>query len=169
MIRFMVLGAPRSGTAWSANWLSDGKRLCIHEPLWDHHYADLDKLYPGCGVACTGLAMFHEWVNAHPCRKVVLHRDPAEVQRALARAGLPNAPRQLFDSLSLIVSNATHVDWREVFRNPRRVWEDLLGEPFDGHQERRHAQLCHLNVTANLNTRAQNMDVLEKLRADIPK
>ena len=114
MVRFMVIAAPRSGTAWCANWLSDGTYLALHDPLWDHHYRDLDKIAgPKTGVCCTGLGYVPEWVNQHPAPKVILHRAPNEVNNSLETLGLPTCPQKLFDNLWKI--DGLHVHWTNLF------------------------------------------------------
>lgn len=166
MIKFMVIAAPRSGTAWAANWLTNGSNHCIHDPLFDHHYGDLDRLeYPGktLGIACTGLALFAEWVNQHPAPKVILHRDRTEVNAACRALGFPPCPKEIFRGLARI--RGFHVEWQSLF-NPahaRDIQEHLLIDPFDGV---RHEMLCRLNVTRDLKQLRQNPEVLTKLRAE---
>lgn len=162
MIKFMVIGAPRSGTAWSSIWLTHGNTLCIHDPLWDYHYRALDGLNFGereIGFACTGMALFHEWVNEHPCPKVVLRRDPKEVNESLRQAGFPPCPSAIFKGLDKI-KGALQVQWTDIFRSPREIWEHLMIEPFDG---TRHLHLARMNVTANVHTRSQNREVADLL------
>jgi hypothetical protein len=164
MIKFMVIGAPRSGTAWAANWMTCGDMHCIHDPLWDHHYADLDKLEmgeKGIGVACTGLALFPDWVNSHPCRKVILHREPKEIQTSLRAAGYPPCPRAIFKGLEEI--QGMHLDWTALLREPNIIWRHLFQCEAD---LERHRFLCTLNVTANTNARTQDPEVLKRLQAE---
>lgn len=163
----MVIAAPRSGTAWAANWLTNGTNHCIHDPLFDHHYGDLDAIeLPGrdIGIACTGLALWPEWINNHPAPKVVLHRDHTEVNEACRRLGFPPCPPALFRGL-MRIAPAFHVDWRSLFipEHAREIHEHLLIEPFDSV---RHQMLCRLNVTRDLKQLRQNPDVLAKLRAE---
>lgn len=163
----MIIAAPRSGTAWAANWLTCGKTLCIHDPLWDHHYGDLDSLeFPGkeiVGVACTGLALWPDWINAHPAHKVILHRDPKEVNESCRRLGFGTVPVGLFKCLDKL--RGFHVDWSSLFNSAhaRDIHEHLLVEPFD---EVRHHMLCTLNVTSNYEARKQNPTVIDKIRAE---
>lgn len=160
----MIIGPPRSGTAWSANWLTCDDRLCLHDPLYDHHYRDLDAIdIPSkqMGVACTGLALFHEWVNDHPAPKVILHRDRAEVNRSVAAIGFPPVPHALFEGLDML--HGLHVPWTDLWRSPQHIWNHLCIDPFDRH---RHGLLATMNVTANVHTRVQNMDVLRRMREE---
>ena len=89
MIDFMLLASPRSGTTWAANLLTTDTTLCLHDPLFTHHYSELDGIESNkrLGVSCTGLCLFPEYVNSHQARKVVLHRDLREINRSLDAIG----------------------------------------------------------------------------------
>lgn len=89
MIDFMVIGLPRSGTAWAANWLTTDTTFCLHDPLAKYHHTELDGLVSDkrLGVACTGLWTQPEWLNAHPAKKVILHRPLEEINRSLKAIG----------------------------------------------------------------------------------
>lgn len=130
MVEFMVLAAPRSGTTWVSNWLTTDKTLCLHDPLWTHHYSDLDKINSNkvLGVACTGLYMFPEYVNSHPARKVILHRDEKEINESLKAIGLPELSNIERDLNKI---DGLHFDWRSVFDEPARIYEFLTGLKFD--------------------------------------
>lgn len=163
MIKFMVLGAPRSGTAWAANWLSTGSQVCLHDPLWDTHYTDLDAIeHPHLGIACTGLSLFHSWVNKHPCPKVILHRTPALVNDSLARMGLPVCPAELFASLWKV--DGLHAQWTDLFNdNAIDIHLHLRLGPFD---TERWKMLRYLNVTEDYTKRQQNPLVWEQLQRE---
>lgn len=146
MISFMIIGAPRSGTAWAANWLTTERTLCLHDPCFSHDRDDLHNLPHDriLGIADTGLALDPEWVKSHPARKVILHRDVREIERSLSVAGLPVTKRidwwqRLYDLDGL------HVDWRVLFQGAGIIHHYLFGEtvPFD---PIRHALLSKLNV-----------------------
>jgi len=143
MIEFMVIGAPRSGTAWAANWLTTDHSLCLHDPLWRMHYEDLDRIQSKkvLGVACTGLALFETWTNAHRARKLILHRNIDEVNASLYKIGMPPIGDEFEDRLQAI--DGLHVWWRELFDRPARIHEHLLQRPFD---PERHQALRELEV-----------------------
>src|SRR5437773_11222101 len=97
----MVLGMPRSGTAWAANWLSTDHTLCYHDPLWHRYYTELDEIESTkrLGVACTGLALFPDFVNGHPARKVILRRPIGEVNASLTAMGTEPLAARWVDAL----------------------------------------------------------------------
>jgi hypothetical protein len=166
MLRFMVLGAPRSATAWTANWLSSDGRVCLHDAMWDHHYTEMDSLAHVWGVACTGLAYFPEWVNEHRCPKVVLHRPIGEINRSLQALGLPWVNPKLVDNLWKC--QGLHVNWTELFRaeGAREIHEHLQVGAFD---EQRWKMLKDLKVTSNWQSRQahQNPQVVKRFRQEI--
>lgn len=143
-VSFMVLGAPRSGTAWCSNWLTTETSLCLHDPLF-HHSLDEWEGIPcnrRLGVACTGSPLFSAFLMKHPARKVVLHRDLDEVNLSLRHIGLPalNVP---YWTEALRSVDGLHVDWRALWDNPGPIWEHLMDTSFD---RPRHALLRKLNV-----------------------
>lgn len=143
MLQFMVISAPRSASTWVSNWLSTDTTLCLHDPLWRWHYSELDtiKSQKVLGIACTGVALFPEWVNAHPARKVILHRDPMEIDASLTKIGLTPCSQQWEGVLDKI--RGMHLHWTDVFERPKYVYEYLLDRPFDAE---RHQALREMNV-----------------------
>lgn len=144
----MVIGPPRSGTAWAANWLTTERTLCLHDVLFSHDLEQIDKLPHSriLGLADTGLSLQPDWVKAHPAKKVILHRDPRDIDDSLARAGLPN--RRINWIAQLNELDGLHVDWRLLFQAPHLIHTYLFGNaiPFDAD---RHAVLSKLNVQAD--------------------
>jgi hypothetical protein len=148
MIHFMVLGLPRSGTAWASNWLTDSLMVCHHDPLFQHPVEALDSL--PCdervlGIADTGLWKFPEFLASHPARKVMLHRDLDEVNASLRRSGLPPVSRTHERMLWEI--DGAHCDWRMLFEQPRFIYHYLFGVVML--DTLRHSMLCKLNVQAD--------------------
>lgn len=151
----MLLAAPRSGTAWAANYFTQQVTLCLHDPLWDIDYRELDayaadSLYAEVGIACTGLALQTDFVNAHPAPKVILHRPREEVSVSLHAIGLPPCAHTLYASLWKV--NGLHVEWTELFSNPKPICE-YLGQHFD---QERHKMLRSMRVTSKWTERAAN-------------
>lgn len=162
MIDFMIIAAPRSGTAWAANWLTDSFSFCYHDPLFERHYAELDELPRDgreLGVACTGLANFPEWLKAHPAKKVILHRRQDQVNDACAALGFPPVSQRFFDNLLKI--DGLHVPWTYLFHKPEGIHRFLFGDrPFDA---RRHALLVQLNVQRDLESIRPNKAATRRL------
>lgn len=146
MIQFMVIGAPRSGTAWAANWLTTDHFHCLHDPLMHHHWADWDKLEVGhkaLGIACTGVAVVApHFLKQHPARKVIVHRPISDINRSLTRLRLSMLSVQAWEE-ALNAVPGMHVNWLDLFEKPRPIWEYLTGQPLD---EERHRALARLHV-----------------------
>lgn len=142
----MLVAAPRSGTTWASNWLTTDTTLCLHDPLWQRHYSTLDAIASPktIGISCSGIALFPEWVNAHPARKVILHRDLKEIDASLERIGLTAISAQWEGVLERI--DGVHLPWTDLWENPQPIYEYLLRKPFDAE---RHAELSQINMQPN--------------------
>jgi hypothetical protein len=114
------------------------------------------------GVSCTGLYNFPEWVNAHPAKKVILHRSPIEVNSSLERLGLPALPLSSFNALAKL--NGFHCDWLELFESPDRICNALgLGEvDFE-----RHAQLRQMLIQPQFGVLSVNPAVVQQLITEV--
>ena len=151
MIKFMVLGSPRSLTTWCANWLTTDTTMCLHDPLLEYTKRNLDLItIPGkeLGIACTSTLLFPEWFLKHPAKKIILHRDSAEVNRSLEALGLPvlDVPAHHKRVAVAIEAGITIWHWEAVLErlNARKIWEHLVPRvPFDAH---RHDLLTSFNI-----------------------
>lgn len=169
MIKFMVIAAPRSGTAWAANWLTTEKTLCLHDQMFVRSLEDLDAL--PCdrmlGIADSGIALFPRWVNAHSARKVILHRDVKEINDSLKRAGLPQLDSVWAGVLNQI--DGMHVDWRVLFDHPGIVHNYLFGS--NDYDAVRHDALRTPNVQLDFEKVDPDPNVtkklLERMRGDV--
>jgi hypothetical protein len=164
MLDFMLIAAPRSATTWAANWLTTDSTLCLHDPLLKWTKEELLALESPkrLGVACTGLALFPEWVNAQTARKVILHRPLAEIDQSLQSIGMTPVSEHWNGVLERIIG--VHLDWRDLFTRPQYIYEYLLDLPFD---PQRWALLREMNVqphfqelTINRTATAQLMNEL---------
>ena len=131
MIEFMVIGLPRSGTAWIANWLTTDTTTCIHDPLAINHYRDLDSIKSEkmLGISCTALWAFPDYVNSHKARKVIVHRNLKEINSSLSNIGLPQFKDGMDEKLSCL--NGIHIWKDQLFKDPEFIYEYLTGKKFD--------------------------------------
>lgn len=141
----MVLSAPRSASTWAANWLTSERVLCLHDPILQHRpeFFDsmpCDRLF---GVACTALGLIPDFVNSHPARKVIVHRDLKQVNLSLISIGLTPLGPVWEHALEAI--KGMHVAYEDLF-DPQAaevIYEHLTGLKFDAH---RHEQLVDMHV-----------------------
>ena len=153
MIQFMLIAAPRSGTAWAANWLTTDLSLCLHEPTARWPYPEWDQLKSErrLGIACTVSAVQHlAFLQAHPARKVILHRDLAEIRTSMTKLGIPGD----YDATVLDQIAGQHHAWTDLFNRPAPIYEYLLELPFD---DVRHQELIHFNI--------QNQTLIQELQS----
>lgn len=128
---FIVLGLPRSGTTWLANWLTTERSLCLHEPFSYGMPAAWPMDERRRGISCTASYLMRDWLDHYHCPTAIIERDPAACDASLDAMGLPGtAPvyrafaraegrRFAFESL-----------WHED--GARALWDFLLpGVPFD--------------------------------------
>jgi hypothetical protein len=156
---FLVLGLPRSRTAWLANFLSHGRVACGHELLAD--CLTPDALVPRIralggsvnGSAETAGALFIERLlrESPALRVVVVRRCKLAVADSLARLGL-DAGSGVLDLLDEKLSAAAAhagalcVEFTDLdsIDHLRAIWEHCApGEPFDSGRAKR---LIDLNV-----------------------
>jgi hypothetical protein len=128
--------------------------------LYTWHYNQLDGLTSkkSLGVSCTGLYWFSEWVNKHPARKVILHRDISEINESLIELGLPALDDEAEKRLDSI--QGVHLDWQDLFNAPKRMYEYLLERPFD---EERHAALVGIEMQPQFAGLTINKEAVSKL------
>lgn len=141
-LKFMVIGLPRSGTTWAANWLSTDDCLVTHDPLYRAHYSEWNEKFQA--VSCTGIWRWPEWVNAQPCPKLILHRPEDEIFASLGQLGLADAI-QPGDSDKLYLINGHHVDMKSLMEHglaAHRAWRHLRPDvPFNGDRWQHYAEM----------------------------
>ena len=145
MLDFIIVGLPRSGTTWAANFFTTEQAICLHDPLYTRHYQDLDAIrYEGkkVGVACTGLWRFPHFLNAHKAPKIILRRHLAEVNASLELIGLPGCSQEDAEQVGHLTGQ--HFPFMDLF-NPHYAAAmcEIVGLPFDAD---RHAELVQIEM-----------------------
>jgi hypothetical protein len=171
MLDFMVIGLPRSGTTWAANWLTTDRTLCLHDPLWTTHYSELDQAVPSrasgrlAGVSCSALWRWPDWVVRHPAKKLILHRDMAEIRRSLLAANLPALADDADELLASLPGK--HAPWKDLFvaDQAAQLWQWLTGGlPFDAS---RHAELVKLDIQPKFNAIQPDISLNRRLATEL--
>jgi len=143
----MVLGGPRSGTTWAANWLTTDTTMCLHDPLLEYKIEFLQRLrFDGkkLGISCTSATLYPEWVNAQRCPKVVLVRDIHEINRSLEELGLVQLIPAKHEARLAAVKDALFIDYEKMFTHTGgQMICDHLGLPFSAD---RHDLLSQMRI-----------------------
>ncbi len=147
---FLILGLPRSRTAWLANFFTYGGLRCMHEGLNGCRSVDeyLSKFDGSVGDASTGLATFqYERWFPEGLRTIVIDRD---VDRAV-QYGKHTYDVDLSDEMSELAVrlegiDALHVDFDDIDDSLQEMWEYITDTPYD---KGRAELMVRLNVTEN--------------------
>lgn len=160
----MVISAPRSGSTWASNWLTTEKSLCIHDPIINYKYDEIDliKSNKKLGVSCTALALADGFLNNHKSRKVILHRDIKEINKSLCSIGMTSLENSWDGVLEKI--KGIHAEWTDIFNNPKYIYEYLLELPFD---EERHKILKEIHMQPFFEQIEINKEAIKKFMMEI--
>lgn len=129
MLDFMIIGLPRSATTWASNLFTTDHVHCHHDPLYTKHYEQWDSDLPVperlTGVSCTGIWRWPDWLNQHPARKVLLHRDLDQVNDELHRLGMPQLGPEAEEQLWKVIG--LHVPFGHLFEpdGAKAIWDYL--------------------------------------------
>lgn len=160
-MKFMVIGLPRSGTTWAANWLSTDDCLVQHDPLYRAHYTDWGAKFQA--VSCTGIWRWPEWVNAQPCPKIILHRPEAEIMSSLDKLGISDAI-QPGDADRLWAIKGHHCDKKNLMTDglsAHLAWAAVRPDvPFNGNRWQAHTEM---NIQPQLNRIRPDRAATERL------
>lgn len=168
MIDFIIVGLPRCGTTWAANWLTTDQAHCFHDPLYTKHYSEWDSMaIPGrlTGVSCTGIWRWPDWLNAHPARKIILHRDLAEINASLEQIGLPAVGPADERQLASIIG--MHVPFEDLFSiaGAEAIWDFATGGlPVN---RERHEELRLIEMQPQFSGLSVGREVTRRLREEL--
>lgn len=144
MIDFMVLGLPRSGTAWLANLLTTDDSICLHESLMEFSIQELDAISKTnlLGIAETA-ALFVDEAKLHPCKKLIVERPISEVNQSLASLGLPSFDVEYSHLLNDVIGYRIRFDDLFEYEPMQNAFKYLLGKDLS---KARHELLCRMNI-----------------------
>lgn len=165
MVDFIVLGLPRSGTTWMANWLTTDRSLCLHDPF-SHLYPEQldakrsDKTF---GISCTGAYMIPSWLQWQDCPVVVIERDIKEVDEELKQIGLPpvSGSPEIAEYFAKAKGRRFKFEdiWNEV--KAREMWAFLL--PKIGFDRERYELLSAMHVQPHMDKWKPDMNIARNL------
>lgn len=130
-LAFIVLGLPRSGTTWLANWLTTDTTLCLHDPFAVGMPESWPADHRARGISCTGAFLMPHWLAEYRCPIAVIEREPASCDRSLAQLGLPPTS-PLRELLDRVPGRRFAFDALWAEDTARALWTFLLPDrPFD--------------------------------------
>lgn len=144
MIDFMVLGLPRSGTAWLANLLTTDDSLCLHESLMRYSIADLHQTqHHGLfGIAETA-GLFIDDARFYPCKKLIVERPLEEINQSLRSLDLPEIKVEYNQIYKEIVGYKMQFSDLFKYEHMSDAYNYLLGKRLS---KARHDLLCDMEV-----------------------
>ena len=118
---FFILGMPRSRTFWLSQFLG-----CVHEGLWYYpNYEDFLKT-KHIGDSTTCYPAIKDYIKDQ--KKVIIHRDPEEVQASIRKLFNVEIDLSIFDTLK--DEQGLHVQYRDINDRLREIWEYTRTSPF---------------------------------------
>lgn len=89
---YIIYSLPRSMSTWLSHFLYEKNRPCYHEKSQEFtnvHDIAMFVVNRECGIADTGLILFHEQFEKYPINTVLVLRDSDTVYKELETLGIP--------------------------------------------------------------------------------
>ncbi len=163
---FIIVGLPRSGTTWASNLFTTEHSICWHDAMGHSLPEEMDakvssKKYRG--ISCTAAWLWKDWFEYHPAPKIILERNPKEVNDSLIELGLPPLGDDDFALFKRL--KGYRMPYTDIFDNPKSIWEYLLPEvPFDAE---RHAELALMNIQPVDRVQVPDAEFVKKALLDL--
>ncbi len=162
MIDFIVVGLPRSGTTWLANWLTTDTTVCLHDPFahWLPHELEGQRNGKRLGIACTG-AYLLPWLATQACPVAVIERDRNDRDASLDAIGYPRSDERMHAALAAAEGRRWQFNdlWRE--QKARELWAFLLPDvPFDA---QRYRLLCEMQIQPHMGKWSPDLSIARHL------
>lgn len=134
MSNFLILGLPRSRTAWLANFMTSQDIFCSHEGLNGcvtlQQYKD--KFTLNSGDSNTGLALFDFEDQFKDFKKVIIDNTiDASVKFALTHYGVDTTETMTVLSERLSSLDGLHVAFNDINDRLEEIWDYITPKQFD--------------------------------------
>lgn len=150
---FMIMGLPRSRTAWLSYFMTTENTFCYHELVGSctsleeiKNKLQLPK-YEIVGFSDTCGHLIHEEFT---CPKIIIHRDIEEVNTSLQKLYCTK-----ISFLSLLETEnkrlqkvqGLHIEFEEIDSSLKQIWEYCTDIPFD---KNRASLLINMNIQTKI-------------------
>lgn len=174
---FLIVGYPRSRTAWLSNYFTSNGIKCHHELSLDHKSDKIEEILGNCdGNSDSGMAFMSDWVirqvNSGKMRILFIDRPKSDVIESLSKAykeegiNVPNLEFiiELFNfnikniklSVYDVCPDRMDVQYSEIFDNIEQIHSFLTPQvPFCS---KRFEMLKYLKVTQIIAKRLEQAD-----------
>jgi len=153
MCDFLILGLPRSRTAWLSNFMTTGNIFCHHEAINGcHNMTDFLVKTEGCGDSDTGLALFKYEDYLPNIRTVIIDSSIDAAVNFGLEQGHNIHKAMVIEKERLDNIHGLHVDINDIDANLESIWKHLTDEPFN---EKR------ANLLTNFNVQIKDLDVMD--------
>jgi len=161
-MKFQVIGLPRTATTWAANWLTDNDAICYHDPLSYKTIDELKEFKPDFdwGISCSASWIAPKWLNGYDCPRIILDRDPDEIDDSLIKLGLPVLTDEMIDKFFAL--SGPRIYYTDLFDpiSAREIWKHLRGTEFN---EERHKILCEMHIEPEFSKWHPDLSIITKL------
>ncbi len=146
MNNFLILGLPRSRTAWLANFMTTDDIFCSHEGLNGCHTLQeyKNKFKPNSGDSNTGLALF-DFENQFKEFKIVVIENTidASVNFSLDNYGVDITEVMTVLQERLLSLRGLHIPFQDINDRLEEIWNYLTPKQFN---ESRTEMLINFDV-----------------------
>ncbi|MDX1811031.1 MAG: hypothetical protein R3240_03730, partial [Gammaproteobacteria bacterium] len=133
MVDFLILGLPRSRTAWLANFLTYDGLFCFHEATNGcSSIQEYKEKVAGKGDANTGLGFFDIDKLFPDAKKIIVDSDVSrsiEFSKAAFNLNVVHEMRVLKNNLDKI--DGLHIPLDEINDHLQEIWEYITDIPYD--------------------------------------
>lgn len=141
---FLIVGLPRSRTAWLSNWLTYGKSFCFHEPLLGcdslaAFQQKFDVPYEVVGAADTGAIFWLEQILmlAPDTKLIIVERPVEDCIQSLDATGIPYDEALVYQAAKLLERARQYDNMWVPFHSldadhvGASIWHHCVGDGFD--------------------------------------
>jgi len=134
MLKYIIVGLPRSGTTWLSHFLSIDECQCLHDPSAFFSKQEM-SLFNG-GLCDTGLWFDMDWCREKTRKLIVIERPIEDVNKSLTKLKFPLVTKYFYERFMKVKGLADYIIYFDSLfvseDEAREFWEFVYPEiPFD--------------------------------------